>query len=346
MKPIQEKNKKGANKRSFRSGRWIGIAISLLFLYLAFRGLNLRDFWTALKGVNILWLLLGTGVYLTSYLFRGLRWHLMLRNIKAVPIWRMVKFVIIGFMSNNLLPARLGEFARALVISNKEDISARSSFASVVLERVFDGVTIVSFLLILVVIQPFPYWVKHMGVLAAGLFLLCFLILILLGHKGENWCQSIQKRLKAGFLCKLAEFMLKFVQGLHMLKSKSLILAVLILSLVIWGIEVAYYLILMDSFDMGLTLQAAAFTLVVANLGIMIPSSPGNLGTMQYFIILGLSIYKVGKDLALVYALTLHGMMYVTVTGLGIIFLSEMGLSLENIKISGRNAKNIAQEKV
>jgi hypothetical protein len=67
---------------------------------------------------------------------------------------------------------------------------------------------------------------------------------------------------------------------------------------------------------------------------------------MQYFIILGLSIYKVGKDLALVYALTLHGMMYVTVTGLGIIFLSEMGLSLENIKISGRNAKNIAQEKV
>jgi len=267
----------------------------------------------------------------------------MLRSLKVISIWRMTKFVTIGFMTNNLLPARLGEFARSLIIANEEHISARSSFASVVLERVFDGVVIVGLLLILTIQQPFPPWVKQMGVVATAIFATGFIVLILLGYKGEKLIGVIQNRLKEGIIRKIAEFMLKFVTGLEMLKSKSQIAMVLFLSGLIWSIEVVNYFIVMKSFGIQLTIGAAAFTLVVANLGIMIPSSPGNVGTMQYFIILGLSVYGLTKDLALAYALVLHGLMYLSITILGIYFLYQMGLSFRSIRLSGKSRTEITE---
>jgi len=240
-------------------------------------------------------------------------------------------------MCNNILPARLGEFARALVISQKERISARASFASVVLERVFDGATIAAMLLALLFIQPFPDWVQKLSVFAGVLFLGSLILLIILGYKGEKWIERIQSGSSVKIMRKTAGFMLKFVWGLQMLKSKQLILWVVILSGVIWVIEAVNYYIIMHSLGISLTLGAAAFTLVVANLGIMIPSSPGNVGTMQYFCILALTIYEIAKDKALAFSLVLHAEMYIPVTLLGIIFLTSMGLTIKNIQISRSN---------
>ena len=223
--------------------------VSIFFLYLAFKGLHWKDLLEALKNVKIWILAFSTVVYLSSYFFRGVRWHLMLRSVKVIPIWRMTKFVTIGFMTNNLLPARLGEFARSLIIANEEHISARSSFASVVLERVFDGVTIVGLMLVLTIQQPFPPWVKQMGVAATAIFASGFIVLILLGYKGEKLIGIIQNRFKEGIVSRIAGFMIKFVTGLEMLRSKSQILLVLLLSGVIWSIEVVNYFIVMKSFD-------------------------------------------------------------------------------------------------
>ena len=261
----------------------------------------------------------------------------MLLKVKDISIWKMTEYVIIGFMTNNILPARLGEFARALIISGKEKISARAAFASVVLERVFDGVTIVGLLIVLALQQPFPSWVRHMGILAFGIFFAGFIFLILLGHKGENWIEKIAGKFSGGIVGRAAGFMTKFVEGLEMLKDKKQIAAVLVLSAIIWSIEVVNYFLVMKSFGIGLTIGAAAFVLVVANLGIMIPSSPGNVGTMQYFLILGLSVYGIGKSLSLAYALALHAAMYLSITVIGVFLLSKIGLTLQDIKVRGRN---------
>jgi len=282
-------------------------------------------------------------LYITSYFFRGIRWHLMLKNVKRIPIWRMTKFVIIGFMCNNLLPARLGEFARALVIANKEKISARSSFASVVLERVFDGATIVVLLFAMIIIHPFPPWVRKMGIITGALFVICFCLLILLGHKGEKWIEIIQSRFPEGIIGKTAGFMLKFVHGLDILRQNSLILSVFILSFLIWAIEALNYLIIMNSLGIGLPLGAAIFTLTVTNLGIMIPSSPGNVGTMQFFCVKALSLYAVAKNQALAYSLVLHAEMLIPITVLGLIFLMHMGLSLKSIKVSRKSVREMSE---
>jgi uncharacterized protein (TIRG00374 family) len=128
--------------------------------------------------------------------------------------------------------------------------------------------------------------------------------------------------------------MLKFVYGLQMLRSKSAVTWTFVLSLIIWSIEAVNYLVIMRSLGIMFPLGVAVFTLTVANLGIMIPSSPGNVGTMQYFCILALSLFALPKDQALVYSLALHAEMFIPVTLLGIVFLSGMGLSLKNISLS------------
>ena len=319
------------------------MGVSLIFLYLVFKGLDWGEFFTALKRVDIPVLLAGMSLYVFSYFFRGIRWHLMLRNVKRIPIWRMTKFVIIGFMCNNLLPARLGEFARALVIAKKEEISARSSFASVVLERVFDGATIVILLFAMIILQPFPLWVRKMGIIAGALFVICFCLLILLGHRGEKWIEIIQRRFPDKMMGKAAGFMLKFVHGLDILKQNSLVLYVFILSFVIWGIEALNYTIIMNSLGIRLPLGAAIFILAVTNLGIMIPSSPGNVGTMQFFCVKALSLYAIAKDQALAYSLVLHAEMLIPITVLGVIFLMHMGMSLKSIRISRKSIEEMSE---
>jgi len=322
-----------AEKPRFRWGKWLGLAFSLLFLYLAFRGLNWKALAKALAGVEIQLLLLGLIIYLASYILRGLRWRLMLLNIKPIALGKITKFLIIGFMCNNVLPARLGEFARALIIAQGEKISARSAFASVVMERVFDGVAVLALLLALLLYHPFPGWVKKMGVAAAAFFFLLFILLLFLGHKGEVWMEKL-KGWSQGLPGKVAGFMLKFIYGLQMLRSLRLTLAVLFLSLLVWVMEVSNYFVLMRSLSLALPITAAAFTLVVVNLGIMIPSSPGFVGTLQYFCVLALAVYSIPKDIALAYSLILHAVIFVPITALGLIFLSQSGISLKTLKAS------------
>ena len=297
----------------------------------------------SLKDVNVALLITSTAIYISTYYFRGIRWRMMLIKVKKISIWKMTKYVIIGFMTNNILPARLGEFARALIISGKEKISARASFASVVLERVFDGVTIVGLLMVLVLQQPFPNWVRQMGMIATGIFFIGFVVLILLGHRGEHWINIIQGKFSGELIGSAAGFMSKFIEGLEILKDKGQIAAILFLSCFIWAVEVVNYFLVMKCFGIELTIGAAAFVLVVANLGIMIPSSPGNVGTMQYFIILGLSVYNVGKSMSLAYALVLHAAMYFSITIIGIIFLSKIGLTLHDIKVRGRDREELGE---
>ncbi len=335
--------KTDTGKPRFRIGRWAGLTISLLFLFLAFKGFDWKEFSQALSGVKLSALFLSVCIYLSTYFLRGVRWSMMLRNVKRISLWKMIKFVIIGFMCNNILPARLGEFARALIIGKGENISARASFASVVLERVFDGVTIVLLLVVLAIQQPFPEWVKKMGLFSAALFLLFFILLTVLGHKGEVWIEKWECSSR-GIICKIAAFLSKFVHGLQMLRDRRMVLLVMLLSFIIWSIEVINYLVVMRGLGIALPLGAAAFALVVVNLGIMIPSSPGFVGTLQYFCVLALSVYAVPKDLALAYAIVLHAVMYIPITVLGLIFLARTGITLKTLSRSRSYAQSMENE--
>ncbi len=124
---------------------WIGIAISAIFLYVSLRGLALDDFWQALQNANYWWLIPGVAVYFVGVWVRAWRWHYMLRPLKKIPTRTMFPIVTIGYMGNNIYPARAGEVLRAAVLKQREGVPISASLATVVVERIFDGVVMLAF---------------------------------------------------------------------------------------------------------------------------------------------------------------------------------------------------------
>jgi glycosyltransferase 2 family protein len=118
---------------------WLGVVISVAFLTLALRGLNFDNFWDALREANYAWIIPGALIYFGAVLARTWRWHYMLRHIKPVPLRRLFPIVVIGYMGNNVYPARAGEVIRSYMLKQKEGISMGASLTTVILERLFDG---------------------------------------------------------------------------------------------------------------------------------------------------------------------------------------------------------------
>src|SRR3972149_933239 len=124
---------------------WLGIAISAVFLYLALRGLHLGEVWQAVKTARYIWLLPGIAIYFVGVWARAWRWHYLLRPLKAISTRAMFPVVTIGYMGNNIYPARAGEVLRAYVLRREQGVPVSASLATIVVERIFDGVVMLMF---------------------------------------------------------------------------------------------------------------------------------------------------------------------------------------------------------
>src|SRR3990172_8206053 len=124
---------------------WLGIAVSTVFLFLALRGLNLAEVWADLRSANYLWLIPSVAVYFLAVLVRTWRWDYLLRPLKRIPVRRLFPVVVIGYMGNNIFPWRVGELLRAYVLKRNEQVSISSSLATIVVERIFDGLVMLLF---------------------------------------------------------------------------------------------------------------------------------------------------------------------------------------------------------
>ena len=124
---------------------WVGLVLSAGFLYLALRGLGISDIWQPLKSARYWWLLPGVGVYFIGVWVRSWRWHFLLRPVKKIKTSLTFPIVAMGYMGNNIYPARAGEVLRAFVLKRREDIPISASLATIIVERIFDGVVMLGF---------------------------------------------------------------------------------------------------------------------------------------------------------------------------------------------------------
>jgi uncharacterized protein (TIRG00374 family) len=127
---------------------WLGVLISIVFIWLALRGLRLEEFWDSVKQANYFWLLPGIAVYFVGVWVRAWRWHYLLGPIKKIPTRAMFPITAIGYMGNNIYPARAGEVLRAVILKRKEGVSVSASLATIIVERIFDGVVMLAFVFV------------------------------------------------------------------------------------------------------------------------------------------------------------------------------------------------------
>lgn len=321
---------------------WLGLVISLLFLGLLVWRIDLGETARTFREADYLFVIPGIVIYFVAVAFRTLRWWLLLLPLRQIGVGRLFPVVVVGYMANNLLPVRLGEVVRSYYLGQREAVSKSAALATIVVERVFDGVAL---LFLLVVVSAFlpvtgllqdlardtgiPWLVLVTGATLPFVLVLGFLTLVayrpwwllrLVSGVTRHLPRSTETRVMG-----LAEL---FITGLGILRHPRRLAALFLLSLAVWLTEAAMYYVIGFSFDLssplgGAGAMAAAMLAVtaVANLAISLPSSQGGIGPFELFAAATLVVLGVTGETATAYAVVLHIALLVPVTLLGLLYL-------------------------
>lgn len=310
---------------------WIGVVVGLFFLWLAFRGQDFSSIGTALSQANYWWLLPALVAYFAGVVVRAVRWHYLLAPMQKVSARRLFPVVVIGYMANNVLPVRMGEVVRAYVLDRREGVRKTAALATIVVERIMDGVTMLVFLsvtLLFVTTGNRPDGIARIdGILqiTALVFLVFISIFFVVAHS-----RNLMKKLEAFGLRlvpaplrpKVAGLADSFIDGLQVLRQWRDLLIVFVLSVLAWVCEAAMFWLVALAFNNLLLGAAAVFmTLAVANLATLVPSTPGYVGTFDAAATFVLArVFGVAEGLALSYVIVLHAALYLPVTLLGLYY--------------------------
>lgn len=322
--------------------RWhiaLGILISAVFLYLAFRQIEFDQLWQYLRSAKWAWVLLGLVFYLMGVWVRTWRWQILLNPLKRISQRELFPVVCIGYMGNNVYPARAGEVLRSILLKQSDDVPISGSLATIVVERLFDGITILALVLLnfrqLMQIAPDAEWMRRIqtgSILVGAIFaliLLVFLAMVFLPKQTQSvsgW--FINKLLPQKLRPKVSGILDKFIDGLRVLRSPGQSLLVLTLSMLIWIFEAGLYWGVMKALGLDLSFMSLLLIEGVVNLVLLIPAAPGGLGTFDAAAKFMLSLFGIPAEQALGYALILRVALWIPITALGAIFFIKEGFSL------------------
>lgn len=314
---------------------WLGLAISVLFLFLMFRSLELASVSRALLEADFTYLVPALVLFFSGVFFRTVRWSILMRPVQPVGIRRLFVVMVIGFMANNILPLRAGEAVRAYVLWKKERLDPGATVATIVVERIFDGLVLTGFLVVAGLIITLDSWLSQLAWVAGIVFLFAVLFvfaLTIIPSAITSLASTVLTPLPERLRHLVLKLLSSFVQGLSVLRRGRDTIAVAVLSVVAWSLEASMYFALMFSFPFKAQFLASILGTAVANLGTMVPSSPGYVGTFD----LPLSAVMVGTfaidpSLAASYTLLVHAALVFPVVLLGLVFVWREGLSLARL---------------
>jgi uncharacterized protein (TIRG00374 family) len=290
------------------------------------------------------WLIPGVAIYFFGVWARTWRWHYMLRALKPVSLKRLFPVVCIGYMGNNIYPARIGELLRAYVLKRKEGVSISASLATILVERIFDGVIMLLFVFVGLPLAPstpgnWRSFVIFFSLLFFGA-LGVFFVLASSPRRAQavyNWV--IDHLVPMRFREPIRGFADRFMEGLYFLRSGRDVGMIFVTSLVVWLAETGKYWFVMHAFDFHVSFFVLMLMNGVVNLFTTIPSAPGYLGTFDEPGIEILKAFAVPENIAGAYTLVLHAALWLPITALGAWFMWRESLSWSDLSAASRMLK-------
>jgi uncharacterized protein (TIRG00374 family) len=320
----------------------LGFGITAFLLWWVLRDVPLADVWVAFRSANFLLLGLAVALGYLNYLFRSMRWGLLLRPICAeTSLYSRFSAMNIGFMATNLIPLRVGEFVRPYALSRMEPVSISGAFGSLVVERFLDSLTIAALLFVAISAPGFPenpmvwdvslsVWIRWFLVALGGL--LTFMVLLLVFPKplvaAVGW--------GAGFLPRklerlVVDVMEAFLEGLKVLQSPALLVQAIVWSVGIWLFQSLSFWVAFLAFGIDVGYEVSLFVNGAVALAVAVPAAPGFLGTFQLGVVGGLGVYGVSEAAATAVAFAFHMGGFLPVTLAGLYFAGKLGLSLGDV---------------
>lgn len=313
---------------------WLGVLGTGLFLGLFFARTDLDELFDALAEANYWWVAPAIGVWFVSAWFRSLRWHYLLRHLERLSTSALYPIVIIGYMANNLLPARTGELVRAYIMGERHRVSRLSTLGTIAVERVFDGIVLVLFLVVVGAFIGLEDSLRVLVVAMAAVFLIgliAFLWVASASHRADRLIDLLLHLVPARFRDAARRWASAFVDGLTSLQDRRVIGAILITTTVAWLLEATMYYLVGLSFDLGEGFPTFLLVAGAANLAITVPSTSGGIGPFELATRETLTSVGVASGTASAYAVALHGFLLLPVIAAGLGFLWAVNLSLARV---------------
>ncbi len=331
---------------------WIGTAISIVFLYVAFRGQDFGEIGDAIRQTNLWWVLPALALYGAGVWLRAARWSVLMRPLAPVTARDLFPVVVVGYMANNVLPLRTGELVRSVVMRQKFGVRKTSVLATIAVERLFDGLTMLGFMLLATAFVSFTSQLEHLAIIAFVLFtvvLVGLFALTLGGSVVDRLLQLVLGPMPTALADRVERMAESFLSGLGIFRNRRDFLAVAGLSVAAWAFEASMYWVLAIAFGGSVRdAMGAAETLLttgVANMATLIPSSPGYIGQFEYGVKLVVSgALDVPEGPALAYALLVHAVLYFPITLWGVWEWFRMQLSWREIQANGEEPAEQPQQ--
>ena len=346
---------------------FLGLFLSLLFIYLSFwkpefkllfsgslidglfgsPRINVGELLEALADAQYLVLALLVGLLYLGWWIRAWRWQMLAEPVKKVSASLSFSALMIGYMGNNVLPLRAGEFMRAYVVGKRTGMPMSSALATVVVERILDMLMLFICFALSMLFFPIPE-VRKAGIIAilATVVLLAFLLLLLFQReKALAIAEFCLKIFPSKLRLSLLKIISDFAEGLEIFRQSKKFLQIIVWTVGMWGLYLVIMYISLYMFNLiepeykdiyEAPLVTAIVMLTVTTAGIGIPSAPGAMGTYHAFCYFGMSQFNVPDEIGLSYAILMHLSNYLPMTLIGIFCLFKEGLKLTEITGAAR----------
>ncbi len=307
----------------------LGLAMSIVFLYLAFRKVECSRLLIIIGAVLPGYLILSVAVSFGNLWIRAFRWKIIVRPVKDIPLKSMFSHLMIGYLFNNVLPFRAGELGRSLIMGKREEISRNSALASIVVERGFDLLGMAAYVPVVLMAVSLPQSAKVVLILSSAAAVLFLAIAYLALAKREftlNRIKRILRRAPDRVSDRIADLITSFTNGMAALGKRRLVVFITAISVFIWFMTIVVIYLRFLAFRLELPFYAAVVTLIVLNFASTLPSSPGQIGVAHFAFVVALALFGVDWETAAAFGLVSHALTYITttITGAGVMIYRSL----------------------
>ena len=310
----------------------VGLLSSAAFMTLAVGRLSFGEVKDALGQARIFpWLPLGIACYLVGHVVRGVRCRLLVSHESTISLTTATNVVVLGYGVNNIAPARLGELARAGMLSERTGLPFVQGLSVTIVERIMDGLVMLALLAATQWLLVAEAWVASLLNVAAVLFGVA-LVMLVLAVSASAFVLALTSRIAGVFGERLHDRAVHFVdqvlRSVIVMRQPRQALRLGRLSLTIWLLESGMFLALLPAFGLPADPLVAILIMTITNLGILAPSSPGFIGTFHLFCMRVLVALGITEAVSFSYAVLVHLAFYIPITAWGVGVLSSYGYSL------------------
>lgn len=310
----------------------LGVVISVIFLWFAFRDLHPEEVIDNLEQVSLAWVFAGAVWFFVSLVVIALRWQFLLRAVKLVPLPDLISLVMIGYMGNNVYPFRSGEALRIVLLRRSHGVPIVRTAATVLVERVFDGVVMLTFIVVpLLFVDIVSNELRQLMAVGAPVFLIALTVFFALAARPEllrglvRWASRRMPDRIGQIIASISEDVISGIEGL---RSPSDLFGAVVSSYGSWVLHAGVYWMVALAFGMSTNFWLMLLVVGAVNLAGLIPASPGQLGVFEFFASTVLVGAGVPEAQAVSYAVVVHVVIWLPVTLAGFYLLIRQGLGL------------------